>query len=86
MPMTLSAHRVPPERITWMRKRVFRESRSKFARRFWVSTDTVKSWEMGRRSPQGAALRWLCYWEREAAAIAEPREQNLRRTLEKLEK
>lgn len=83
MPMTLTPHRIRPERILWMRTRVFRESRSEFAKRIWCSGDTIKSWETGTRTPNGAALRWLCYWEKVAGIAAAEKEAVLSRALER---
>lgn len=83
--MNLTPHRVPPERIRWMRK-VFRESRRVFADRFWVDQSTVKSWETGHRTPNGPALKWLCYYEIGAQSIYNEREELLKRSLERIAK
>ncbi|MFH7319270.1 helix-turn-helix domain-containing protein [Desulfurivibrio sp. D14AmB] len=44
-----------PDQIRQIRQGL-RDSRSEFARRFLVSTETVKGWEIGRRNQQGPAL------------------------------
>ena len=83
MPTTqILPHVIPPERLLWMRKRIFRETRGKFFRRLWVSESTVKSWELGHRTPNGPALKWLCLYEMEAQSIQNEREALLERSLE----
>lgn len=61
----LVPHVIKPERIRWIRK-ILRLTRGEFARKLWVQVETLKQWEKGRRTPNGPALKLLCYYEREA--------------------
>jgi len=63
---------------------VFRETRAKFADRFWVDHSTVKSWEYGHRTPNGPALKWLIYFEMVAQSIQNEREMVLEKSLKRM--
>src|ERR1700730_349164 len=47
------------ERIRAIRENTMNMSRGAFARVMNVPVDTLRAWEIGRRSPSGAALRLL---------------------------
>ena len=57
--------RFQPEEIRQIR-RYLNETRPEFAYRFWVSHETIKSWETGRRNPDGPSLILLSHYEKEA--------------------
>jgi DNA-binding transcriptional regulator YiaG len=58
VPLPKKAALMPPAKIVSLRK-TLNVSQSVFARLLNVSPMTAKSWETGRRSPCGAALRLL---------------------------
>lgn len=58
VPMPRKAAPMPPEKVVALRH-TLNVSQSVFAQLLNVSPMTAKSWETGRRSPCGAALRLL---------------------------
>jgi putative transcriptional regulator len=58
------------ERVAQLRARL-KLSQPVFAHALNVSPGTVKAWEQGRRTPDGAALRLLQVAERDAAPVLE---------------
>lgn len=68
-----------PEQIKEIRGQL-RESRPTFARRFLVSSETVKGWETGRRNQQGPALVIMQQLE----AIVDERKRQHTSTLENI--
>ncbi len=56
-----------PDEIRMLRRKV-RENRIQFADRFFLTAETVKGWETGRRNVSGPALVILQMIEEEIAA------------------
>ena len=81
MDFTTPMKRYSPEEIRQIRTEL-KESRYKFGMRFFLSDETIKNWELGRKNPSGPALRIMQVCEDEAASRRKERNEVFRASMD----